>query len=98
MLYCSTQLVIDDITLQANEDIWERMPSGMLVWSRRLRWQWWQVLRANFEDSDLLHIRVRLLMELGAEKLARAESLAVPYDYKTPPGAHGWRLNRRQAA
>ena len=96
-LFVSTELVLERITVQAQQDIWERV-GNRFIWSRRLGWQWWQVLRLNHHHADLAHIRTALIAERGEPQVLRAESLTIPHDYRLPPGCQGWLTHSRYAA
>ena len=96
-LFVSTELVLDRIILPAPLDIWERV-GDRRIWSRRLGWQWWQVLRRNFVLGDLAHIRAALVAERGEAAVLHAETLTIPDGYRLPPGCDGWRIHSRYAA
>lgn len=96
-LFVSTELVVDRIEINAAHDIWERI-GDRFIWSRRLGWQWWQVLRANFDAHDLAHIRAAIVSERGETAVAYAESLTIPPGYRLPPGCDGWIIYPRRAA
>jgi hypothetical protein len=96
-LFVSTELVVDRIEMNAPTDIWERV-GDRFIWSRRLGWQWWQVLRANFDAASIAHIRAALVAERGEDTVRYAESLTIPTGYRLPPGCDGWIIYPRRAA
>lgn len=96
-LFVSTELVVDRITINAAHEIWERV-GDRLIWSRRLGWQWWAVLRNNFDCASIAHIRAALVAERGEAAVTYAESLTLPPGYRLPAGCDGWIIYPRIAA